>query len=296
MRFLASVLLALFCGACASPSSQEATKFGKAATDTLTVITDSRVANIDLVRESGIEERTCGYLSKGTIALDPPLNGKSDELLEKQLGLLTAVSDYAKALSDATDPQSISELEAAAAKLPGATSSLFAAIPNSAGSPLVGPAVTLISNVAINLVELETRARLRSVIQATKPYLDTAALQIIDDSDQVEHILSAAYKKWAAAKRCNLQLLRQNDQIVNGNAYLYSTYKDADNSARAFKQRLAILNKKKLIKTLRALIEAHDALLSGDVDFQLAFQRLQEIVKDLQGIRAAVAPAEPKKG
>jgi hypothetical protein len=283
----------LLCTACASPSSQEATKFGSAATSALTIITDSRTAQIDLIRESQIEVRACNYLNHGVVDLYPPLDGKGPKLIEEQISLLTAITDYAKALSVATDPQAISDLEAAAAKLPTASSSLLASVPNTGSSPLIGPAITLVSTVAVDVVELETRARLRSVIEATRGPLDVAVLQLMEDSVKVQNILDNAYQQWASAKKCNLDNLYQSNIAANGRPYLYSAYKDADSVARGFRQRLSVLNPNKLAAALTALEETHAALLSNDVDFQAAYQKLKDIVSQLQAINSAAAPAKP---
>jgi hypothetical protein len=273
-----SVLLGLLCAACASPSSQEAAKFGQAATATLTIITDARSTDIDLMRETGIEQRTYNYLTTGTMALDRPLDSKAEKLIAEQIDLLTSLSDYANALAQATDPKGNADLEAAAAKLPGATSALFTSIPSSTSSPLVGPVVTLVSSVAVDVVELETRDRLRRVIETAEPFLEVAVNQIIIDNDKVQNMLGSAYHSWIRAKEKNLSILRQNYGVA------YSAYKDADSVSNGFKQRLSTLNRDTLGKTLIALETTHKALLSNDIDFSAAFADFTKIAGQLRTI------------
>jgi hypothetical protein len=295
-----SVALTLACAGCASPSSKEAADFGKAASDTLAIISDSRTAEIDLIREAGAERRACDYLTQGKINLRPPLDSKGSKLVQEQLALLKAITEYAKALSDATDPQGNTDLEAAGTKLAAATTSfatpaLSVVAPSISSSPVIGPAITLLSAVAIDIVELETRARLRAVIEANRLILDLAVQRIRIDAAEVERLVRDSYSRWASAKACNLRVLRAGNETVNGNAPLYSVYKDADAAAHAFLQRLTVLDVADLAKALEALVKAHDALLANDIDFQLANQKLKEIVADLQALnKAASAAATPK--
>jgi hypothetical protein len=140
---LGTALLALMCAACAAPSTKEADEFGKAATASLTILTDAHTAYADLLRERGIEQRTHGYLENGEIVFasslvcednTPFTDQQGKELLQDQFDLLTALSDYATAISEAaadpTNPAAASNLDAAsknlssnAAKTPGAATS-----------------------------------------------------------------------------------------------------------------------------------------------------------------------------
>jgi hypothetical protein len=253
-----------------------------------------------------VERRACYYLQNGEFDLRPPVNSYKNPLIEDQINLLTAISDYAKALSDATDPQGLSNLQSAAGSLatttnksataasaPAAakpTSSPVAANSSSASSPIIGPAITLVSKVAIDVVQLETLNEVRTIVEQMDPYLYYAQLLITTDSPKVEKILITAYTNWKNNKSCVLKTLKNSNEI---NVPLYSMYKDADSAALGFEQRVKALDTTKLNDTLLALAQAHHALLTNDVDFQVAIKEFSDYAADLKALGSAITP--PKK-
>ncbi|MGH6840200.1 MAG: hypothetical protein ACREDT_15705 [Methylocella sp.] len=273
---MASRTVTLLCAGCASPSSQPAAKFGKTATDSLTIIADARSADLDLIRETGIERRASSYLSGGPITIDHP-PPKSLTLLEDQLDAITAINEYATALAKATDPKGIQDLRDATGKIPGAANALLAAIPVSAPSPLT-PAITLISTVAVDIIDLQIRAELRQIIETVNPYLIAFIDHIILDGPTVDAELKGAYHSWINAKTANLS-------IIPGNyAVSYYAYREADTIAQNFKHRLAVLNNNKIVEVLVAMRKAHTALLSTDIDFEAAFSEFSQIAASINKI------------
>lgn len=282
-----AVIIALSCAGCAHPTTEEAASFGKVANDAVAAFTENRAVELDLQRAAHIESRACRYLVTGGVNLSPPLDDHGSKLFDSQVNLLTSIADYADALSKATDPKSFADLEAAATQLSTATTGLIAALPNATTSPVTGPVIQLISTVAIDLVELELRARLRAVVEAMQPKLDEAMLLLVNDWDNVESILRARHRAWIEAKSCNLRILHR--AAGTPTPALYTTYKDADTEARQFKARISALTKEQLIDLFAKLIEAHKALSSPGIDFPAALAKLKDVATQIRAVQTAVA-------
>ena len=248
------------------------------------------MTEVDLARERGIEKQACQFLRGGPIVLAGKPDGKVSPSLAEQLKLLDAISAYATALSKATDPQVMADLEASAATLSDSVTGFATGLPQASTSPIFGPTVKLISTIAVDIVELETRARLRQVIQHMDPFIRTASEKLLVDLDPVEKDMVLSFKVWQRAKACNLRAIRADIQTAKND--LYTNYKEADIIARQFQERITVLDGRDEI--LLALQQAHFALLSDSVDFKASLQKLKDIVAQLQVLKKAITPTSVK--
>lgn len=281
------VLIAYLLSACStSPTSKQVAEFGKSADAAVAIVKDARSAEVDLVRERTIERQACSFLRGSPIVLAAKPDGALSPNLAPQLELLGAISDYAAALSKATDPQVMADVEAAAGALSDSTVAFAGSLPSASSSPLIGPAVHLVSTVAIDIVEMEMRARLRKVIQQTDPFLRTATTKLLEDLGPVQTDVARSFAQWKRARACSLEYMRANPGTPRSD--LYASFKDADSVARQFQQRIAVLDNSPAL--LSALLQAHFNLLNSDVDIEISLQKLKAIVKNLEELKKALAP------
>jgi len=277
----------LVVGCSSTPTSKQAATFGTSATAALELVKDARAVEADLGRERSIERYACNFLRGGKIVLAAKPEGKFSPVLVEQIQLLDAISNYADALSKATDPEIAAKLEASAATLSDSVVTLAGSLPAASASPIIGPAVKLISTVAVDVIELETRARLREVITRTDPFLRTAAAKLLEDLATVEIDTARSFAQWKAARACSLEALRSD--IRTPAHRLYTSYKDADAVGRQFHQRSLALAQRGEI--LGALLRAHYDLISDEVDLDATLQKLKDIVQRLNALKKVLTPS-----
>lgn len=285
-RIVILLIAYLLSGCSTSPTSRQVAEFGSSADGAIAVVKGARTVEIDLARERTIERQACGFLRGSPIVLAAKPDGALSPNLAPQLELLGAISDYAAALSKATDPQVMADVEAAAGALSGSTVAFAGSLPSASSSPLIGPAVQLVSTVAIDIIEMEMRARLRRVIQQTDPFLRTAAAKLLEDLGPVQTDMARSFAQWKHARACSLEYMRANPATPRSD--LYASFKDADSVARQFQQRITILDNSPAL--LGALQQAHFNLLNSDVDIEISLQKLRAIVKNLEELKKALAP------
>jgi hypothetical protein len=283
----------LVCGGCSlSPTSEQAASFGKSADTALTMLTNARAVEGDLALHTEIETRACNYLKENIIGFAAHTTGPVSAAYAPQIELLQAITEYAQALSKATDPKLTSDLESAAGKLTASSGTFVKSLPSASSSPIFGPAINVVSSVAINLVEIDTRQRIRNVVEQTDPFLQTAAIKLLKDLEPVESRLRVSYQKWLGEKECILRSIRSSPELSK--AVIYKVYIDADQEARNFSVRLDVLAKRG--KILGALLDAHYQLLSTDVDFDASLSKLQSVITELQALQKAAQPSASAGG
>ncbi|MCZ8315539.1 hypothetical protein [Phreatobacter sp.] len=284
-RIVAIIPVLILLGACSTlPNADGVARFGKAVTASTTVMEDAIAlsARIQMLDEAEIHAQS--FVRGGPVALSVgtvPLLPK--EQIELRLQLLSALGGYGKALADAADNGNVAKLEAAAAKLGGAATSL-AAVLSPTTAPIAGPAIRLVSRGVGILLGNAYAAEIQAVISARDADVKQAATLLRRSLGTVRSVLRRQHAVFTDSRSDSLSLIRGDRRIDRLRAY--DEWRRARQEVAEISAALAAVDR--YDQVLTALEDSHHALATGKPDGEQLLRRFVDLSDDIAALATAI--------
>jgi hypothetical protein len=282
---MALVALLLLGGCSTSPTTEEVATFGKAATTIASSYGAASSLKAELETATEVDAATCAYLLGGAIRLPGPSAAESAESQDRA-AFVVALIKYSSLLAAATDTKVSTELEASAGGLVAAASAFITSASAAAGAPsdaAAGPALQLASTLGVAAVEARSHREIRTVVAETENAIFAGVTLLITDLEREKRGLRTAYERWRSQRICVLRALRTGHASTGE---LYRAYADADQMARAYSVRLAVLDTAG--SNLAVLMSAHKALLSDEIDIKTSLALLAKVLAQTKALKEAL--------
>lgn len=282
MRPACAVIAVALLASCAlRPATTDVQAFGVAADKAVTVLADNATLEQELASETAILSNGCSYLRGSRYQLAAARQTQPIEILAEQEQFLGALSDYAKALAQATDPESVAKLRSAAAGFSTAAGTLVAtAAPGTPGSTLAGPLIHVVVNAVVDVSELSRRHQIRAIAASVHDQLVDGSGLILNDAEPIRDALLGRLTEWEEAARCNLHSIR-HDAGAGLERFLA-----LDRQKRGYLVRIAVLDRS--VATMGALLLTHKQIVDGEGDLAAAVAEFDNRVAGLVALKNAV--------
>lgn len=280
------ISIAFLSGCTMSPTTEQVAAFGEAAQAVSDDFKGAYQLRADMVKAADIDRRARAYLTSADILLPTSPAPKLGKEFDEQIALIDSYAKYFKALSKATDPAQFDKLQAAADGYASSMNKLvgnLAAItgtPSAIPLPVIGPALQLISFTGVNLVEYESRRRVRALIEQMDLVVALGASKLIQDIEADKEILVKTYRAWHSAKIELLIAVKQRNEPG------YVHFIEADAIARDYLTRLKILDDAG--RDLYTLMDAHASLLDDSDDAEEKFAKFSDFANRLSALKEAL--------
>ena len=266
-------------GCALSPSSKQVEAVGKASSGAITVLAEPKALSDTVRLETAILRNSCLYLKgAGHYRLGVSTPAQTLALIDEQAEFAQSLKKYVEALAAVTDPAGIKKLYDAADQLAATfqqtASSAAAAAPAAVAA---GPVAKIFLRAIVSATEFRRRYEIRKVVKEVQTILNEDARVLIGTHlFTIEQELDRQLKLWDDSANCNLRYMRHHQDGA------YNNYRKFDAEMRIYIKRMNLI-----VNTLQAyqkFLDAHEALLNKNIDFDLAVAQLQEIIDGIQGI------------
>lgn len=283
LAFAGLISLAAGLSSCGTAvQTADVAKFGTAATTAVSVVAETGRLENDLSVAYAIENNACRYLKSANYTIAPPRADRPVARLQERDAFLDALSDYASALAEATDPDAIANLKAAADKLTSSAARLSAAA--SPGAAVIAPVFKLAVDSGVYLSELERMRQIREIAKEVQPYLNDATVLVFNEYDNDQKLIKQRMKRWEEAARCNLSQVRRTGGAA------YQQYAAIDKAKRDFEERSQIVAKS--IELMTKVLKAHQDLADGSTGLASAIADINLFLDDIADLKNAIAANE----
>lgn len=267
-----SLLLAAHLSACAQlPDQANVKKFADATTSVAAIFTSSININADLAQREGVERDALIYLNQdsvpgNTYQLPPkPAQEISTKALASQRALIAAIGKYAQALSSASDPATIQNLQTAATSLSASIGTAAAPFAGPAVVPIVTPVSQLIGRGFGLAVENTYGPEIRDIMVATHPALRDATQHLKISFAAIINQNQNKLNLWRGAK---IEVLKKIRATPGENAAAIGEFRNAVSEAQDLQSKVEVLQNYSLL--LDSMVAAHAGLIargpSSDAD------------------------------
>lgn len=280
-RLVAVSLFVIVGGCAATPGIVEVASFGEATTNAVSVIGETSQLEDDLALAYATELNACRYLRSQSYVVAPLRTDPPQRHLAEQAAFLKALSNYATALSKATDPNAIAKLKAAANQLTTSAAKLLTAASAAApGAAIIAPIFKASVDVGIFISERQKMHEIQKIAADVQPLLLDATFLILNDDDKDRDILRKRLRSWETAARCSLQHIRPS----SGEAY--QQFVSLDKAKREFMAREEIANRR--VTAITKVQAAHAILAKGNADLDGATDDINVFLDDIAGLKTAI--------
>lgn len=280
-KIVACLFLASLVSACAARLSTESiSQFGAATEKTVEILSDGIILEDELAVRSKILRNACNYIASPTSNnhLAAARVTERPKLLVEQISYLNALKGYAKALSSATDAQSIANLEKAAEKFGASAAALFATAtgPAAAGAgALIGTGVKAV----VVFTEFDRQRRIRAIAESVDKSLSDGLNLIANDSLRIEIDLRKRLAEWDREANCVLR------HAASSRGEAVNLFIELDRQKRAYQTRIAALRSG--VDAMAMVVIAHDKIVNGE-NVRQAIADLVIFIDQVQAIKTAV--------
>ncbi len=295
-------LLALL-GACAQlPSDAKVKAFGDATSKVSSIYKDSVAMNAEMAQRLGDETGANKFINGDEIGVQaakasapgratdstfnfPPRNYAtiSGEALKSHGQLIAAVGNYGKALGEAADKGTITELEAAATTLGAAVGVALTPIAGSAAIPIISPAAKWMGRGLGLAVTSAYAVEIQQVMNETHPVLLAAAVELKNTLRIIKRNNDEKLDDLKTDMNKTLQSIRIDPKVPRN--VLNAEYRASAAEYRALSAKHDALTGYSQI--LDALVKAHKALLEGGPDSDKALTAFLDLTKQLGDLASA---------
>jgi hypothetical protein len=200
--------------------------------------------------------------------------------ITEQAKFLEALSGYAGALSEATDPASIAKLKAAASEFSSSAATLVAATPGGVAIPAAGSAIRLVVNSVVNFSEIQRQQAIRQIAAAVNDDLSDGLQLVLNDAENIRQFHLTRMRGWEEAARCNLRIVQKSSSAM-------ATFNAFEAEKRLYVARIIALDSG--VTAMGNVLIAHDKIATGTGDLRAAVAELNIFLENVLELKKAIA-------
>lgn len=283
----------LLAGCAALPAAEKAGALGSAISATGKYVRDTLAANRTLAIKSGEENQVLQYMQGKDFTLrDDPRAQLPQRLVASRLAALGALEQYGDALAKAVDQGTVDKLEQASVNLGNAAAGLaLAAGPEAL---VAAPVIKVAARASGFLIGSAYAAEIHGVIVARNDSVRGIVHFLRQDMYGATKLIGEQAKNFVTQREANLKVMRgdfERDKNSVDRTLLYNEYKAARQDVVSV---LALVEAaKKYDEVLTALVNAHEAVATDQLDGELLLRKFVALSADLSELITTVRKENP---